>query len=378
MNSKMSATDGRGRPRRRLYSTGDEELDHRLNAMVEELGGELSAVDARLTFELLVTAVRMAREPLSRLDRKLINASIKEMRYAFNVFSKYRDRMKVSIFGSARTPPGDPNYRLAVELGQRMAKEGWMVVTGAGPGIMSAGNEGAGQESSFGVNIVLPFEAKPNPFIAADPKLINFKYFFTRKLMFMKEADAFVLFPGGFGTLDELFELLTLSQTGKSDLHPIVMLEAEAGRYWTAIDRQIKELLLSHGYIDAVDTSLYHIAGSLEEAVQHIRSFYRVYHSQRYVDGKLILRLRTVPSDQQVLLLNREFDDILQGPIERTPASASERRDGDVSDLPRLRVPFDRAHFGRLRQLIDRLNESSAEVTSEPLSVAPGSRRRRK
>src|SRR2546428_3296135 len=260
---------------RRQYSTGDADLDRRLTALVEEL--ELAPVDARSTYELLVTAIRMAEEPLSRFGRKLINASVNEMRYAFNVFSKYRDRKKVSVFGSARKPADDPNYKLAREFGRRMAEVGWMVVTGAGPGIMSAANEGAGQESSFGVNIVLPFEAKPNAFIARDPKLINFKYFFTRKLMFMKEADAFVLFPGGYGTLDELFELLTLSQTGKSDPHPIVMLEAGDAGYWTAIDRQLRELLASRGYIDREDLGLYRITRSVEEAISHIRSFYRVY-----------------------------------------------------------------------------------------------------
>ncbi len=341
---------------RRLYSTGDAEIDRRLTALVEEL--DLAPVDARSTFELLVTAIRMAEEPLSRLDRKLINASVKEMRYAFNVFSKYRDRKKVSVFGSARTPPDDPNYRLAKEFGRRMAAFGWMVVTGAGPGIMSAANEGAGQESSFGVNIVLPFEAKPNPFIASDPKLINFKYFFTRKLMFIKEAEAFVLFPGGFGTMDELFELLTLSQTGKSDLHPIVMLEAEGGGYWPEIDRMLKDALLTRGYIDREDLGLYHLTESVDDAVGHIQRFYRVYHSQRYVDGKLILRLNTAVADEVIVRLSREFEDVLRGPIERVNASSGERHDGDVPDLPRLRLQFDRSHFGRLRQLIDRLNES--------------------
>ena len=340
---------------RRLYSTGDAELDRTLTALVEEL--KLAPVDARSTYELLVTAIRMASEPLSRLDRKLINASIKEMRYAFNVFSKYRDRKKVSVFGSARTPPSDPNYQLAKEFGLRMAEAGWMVVTGAGPGIMSAANEGAGMESSFGVNIVLPFEAKPNPFIASDPKLINFKYFFTRKLMFMKEADAFVLFPGGFGTLDELFELLTLSQTGKSDLHPIVMIEAEGSGYWPAIDRTLRETLLTHGYIDREDVGLYHLTESVDDAVSHIKAFYRIYHSQRYVDGKLILRLNTGIPEAKIAQLNQEFSDILRSPIERATASTGERQDGDVPDLPRLRLDFDRSHFGRLRQLIDRLNE---------------------
>jgi uncharacterized protein (TIGR00730 family) len=340
---------------RRQYSTGDAELDSRLMALVEEL--KLSPVDARSTYELLVTAIRMSSEPLSRLDRKLINASVKEMRYAFNVFSKYRDRKKVSVFGSARTPPGDPNYQLAKELGLRMAEAGWMVVTGAGPGIMSAANEGAGQESSFGVNIVLPFEAKPNPFIASDPKLINFKYFFTRKLMFIKEAEAFVLFPGGYGTLDELFELLTLSQTGKSDLHPIVMLEAPGSGYWPEIDKTLKEGLLTRGYIDREDAELYHLTESIDDAVDHIRRFYRIYHSQRYVDGKLILRLNADISDEKIAQLTQEFGDILRKPIERTTASSGERQDGDVPDLPRLKLDFDRSHFGRLRQLIDRLNE---------------------
>ncbi len=339
---------------RRAYSTGDAELDRRLSALVEEL--DLALVDARSTYELLVTAIRMAEEPLSRLDRKLINASVKEMRYAFNVFSKYRDRKKVSVFGSARTPTGDPNYELAKELGRRMAEAGWMVVTGAGPGIMSAANEGAGQESSFGVNIVLPFEAKPNPFIASDPKLINFKYFFTRKLMFMKEAEAFVLFPGGFGTLDELFELLTLSQTGKSDLHPIVMIEADTG-YWPAIDRTLKDVLLTRGYIDREDAGLYYLTESVDDAVAHIQRFYRIYHSQRYVDGKLILRLNTDIPDEKIDQVSQEFNDILRGPIQRVGASSGERQDGDVPDLPRLKLDFDRSHFGRLRQLIDRLNE---------------------
>src|ERR1700730_7793604 len=287
--AKQRPTRGPAARTRRQYSTGDAELDRRLSALVEEL--ELSPVDARSTFELLVTAIRMASEPLSRLDRKLINASVKEMRYAFNVFSKYRDRKKVSVFGSARTPPSDANYLLAKELGQRMAAVGWMVVTGAGPGIMSAANEGAGQESSFGVNIVLPFEAKPNPFIASDPKLINFKYFFTRKLMFMKEADAFVLFPGGFGTLDDLVALFTLSQTGKSGLHPIVMIEAEVSGYWPASDRALRETLLSHGYIDREDVGLYHLTESVDDAVSHIKAFYRIYHSHGSVPGELVTRL---------------------------------------------------------------------------------------
>jgi len=343
----------RGRRVRRAYGTGDEALDRRLRQLVDDIG----SLDPQLSFEMLVTAVRVGREPLSRLDRKLINVALKEMRYAFNVFAEYRDRRKVTTFGSARVQPGDPAYAAAVEFGRVAAARGWMVVTGAGPGIMQGVNEGAGQLSSFGVNITLPFENKPNPYIADDPKLINFRYFFTRKLMFIKEADAFLLFPGGYGTMDELFELLTLVQTGKSDPHPIVMLEPEGGGYWADVDATLRRLLVEHGYIDAEDQDIYHVAPNASAAMDHIEGFYRVYHSQRYVKGELVLRLTVELTDAGIEALNREFAGILRGPIRRVGASAAEKRDGDVPDLPRLRVPFDRVHFARLRGLIDRLNE---------------------
>lgn len=340
------------KPPRRVYGTGDPALDAELLALVEKIGSP----DPKLTFEMLVTAARVSREPLSRLDRKLINVALKEMRYAFGVFSRYRDRRKVTTFGSARAGAGNPEYEAAVEFGKVAAARGWMVVTGAGPGIMEAVNEGAGQESSFGVNIVLPFENKPNRFIADDPKLINFRYFFTRKLMFIKEADAFVLFPGGFGTLDELFELLTLLQTGKSDLHPVVMLETKGGSYWRDVDASLRRLLVDRGYADDRDLTLYHITDDTVEAMDHIDAFYRIYHSQRYVGNELILRLKTLPDDEQVAALSSEFADILRGPITVASTSSVEIADDDVPDLPRLSVPFDRAHYARLRQLVDRIN----------------------
>jgi uncharacterized protein (TIGR00730 family) len=221
---------------------------------------------------------------------------------------------------------------------------------------MEAVNKGAGKESSFGVNIVLPFENKPNPFVAADPKLMNFRYFFTRKLMFIKEADAFALFPGGFGTLDELFELLTLVQTGKSDVHPIVMLEPSGGSYWQEMDTALRRLLRERGYVDEEDMHLYHLTDDPAEAVDHINRFFRVYHSQRYVGELLILRLSSMPTDDEVEALNREFADILRDPIVPTQTTAPELRDDDVVDLSRLAVPFDRTHFARLRVLIDRIN----------------------
>ena len=207
-----------------------------LQALLHDYLGDLKGTDAELAEEIITTALKLGREQVSRLDRKIVNSALKEMRYAFRVFAPYKSVRKVSIFGSARTAKGDPAYEAARLFSREIAERGWMVITGAGPGIMEAGHEGAGGARSFGANIQLPFEAKPNPVIANDSKLINFKYFFTRKLTFMKEADAFVLLPGGFGTMDEAFELLTLVQTGKTDLHPIVMLDPPGGSYWTKWD----------------------------------------------------------------------------------------------------------------------------------------------
>jgi uncharacterized protein (TIGR00730 family) len=335
------------------YSVGDAELDARLQALVTELAPE----DPRLTYELLVTAVKLAGEPITRLDRKIINVALKEMRHAFKLFVQYRDFRKATLFGSARVQPGDPDYETAREVGRLLAASGWMVVTGAGPGIMRAGNEGAGQGQSFGFNIVLPFEQTPNEFIVGDAKLINFKYFFTRKLMFIKEADAFILCPGGFGTMDEVFELITLMQTGKSDLHPVVMLESPGGTYWKEWDDHIRGSLMARGFVDPDDLSFYTIAESPADAVRRVETFYRVYHSQRYVGDRLVLRLNRAPSPEVLEQLSREFADIIAGPVEPVPASPSEIKDNDVPDLPRVGMHFDRAHFARLKQLIDRLNE---------------------
>ena len=345
---------------RRPYGSGAGELDQRLRALVEEVAPE----QPQLMFEMLASVMRVANEPIGRLDRKLINAALKEMRYAFAIFARYRDRRKVTIFGSARVRQGDPNYECAKEFGRLIAQQQWMVVTGAGPGIMQAGNEGAGQEQSFGVNIVLPFENKANEFIAGDPKLINFKYFFTRKLMFIKEADAFVLFPGGFGTMDELFELLTLEQTGKSDLHPIVMLEAPGTGYWQEFDKHIRANIISRGYAEDADAGLYHITEDPVEAVRHIQDFYLVYHSQRWVGDNLVLRLAVAPDETVLRQLSEEFADILREPVRAAGPSPAEVRDNDVPDLPRISLAFDRVHFGRLRQFISRLNELAGAPVS--------------
>jgi uncharacterized protein (TIGR00730 family) len=342
------------RPRRRAYSTGDPEVDRRIRALVAEFGGK----DPDLAFEIIATALRLSKDDVGRLDRKIVNSALKEMRYAFRVFAPYRHERKVTIFGSARSAPSDPEYRTAREFAAEIVRRGWMVVTGAGPGVMEGAQEGAGGERSFGVNIRLPFEAQPNPYIAEDPKLINFKYFFTRKLMFIKEGDAFVLLPGGFGTLDEAFELLTLIQTGKSDLHPIVLLDPPGGTFWRRFDAFVADELVARGFVSPEDRCLYRVTDSVAEAVAEIERFYRVYHSQRFVGGRLVLRLRAMPPAEALEALSREFADIItRGAIEPAAASAEEIRDEDVVELPRIALWFDRMRFGRLRALIDRLNE---------------------
>jgi hypothetical protein len=340
--------------RRRPYSTGDAELDARIHSLAEEVAEK----DRDLVFELITTAIRLARDETSRLDRKIANSALKEMRYAFRVFAPYRNERKVSIFGSARTCADDPEFTTARDFARAIAERGWMVVTGAGPGIMEAGQEGAGSARSFGVNIRLPFEAQPNPFIADDPKLINFKYFFTRKLMFIKEGDAFVLLPGGFGTLDEAFELLTLIQTGKSDLHPIVLLDSPGGDFWGQFEDFVRTQLVGRGYVAPEDLNLFKRTASAEEAVDEIMRFYTNYHSQRVVRGRFVLRMQRLPSPGQIEALSKEFSDILlDGKIEVAEPTQEEVRDEDALDKPRLAFAFDRMHFGRLRSLIDRLNE---------------------
>ncbi len=342
--------------RRSRYRTGRGELDDAIAGLLDEAKID---EDRDQLFEMIVSALRMGFEDVGRGDRKLVNAALKELRYAFHVFAPYRDIPKATIFGSARIEVEDPGYRAARDFGAAMAARDWMVMTGAGPGIMAAGLEGAGSENSFGINIRLPFEANANEFIADDPKLINFRYFFTRKLTFMKESAAFTLLPGGFGTMDEAFELLTLMQTGKSELVPVVMLEPEGSTYWHNWREFVQRELQDEGLISAHDLSLVKITSDVEEATEEICRFYENYHSSRYVGQRLVLRMRRQPSDDLLASLNAEFGDIVaQGAIERTEASRAELEDRDVVDLARLTLHFDRASHARLRQLIDILNSN--------------------
>jgi len=336
------------------HRTGDPDLDHRLVELLDAAGVESNRDQL---FEILSSVVRLAQDGAERLNLKITNAALKEMRSAFKVFAPYQNTPKVTIFGSARTLPDDPLYAQTRDLAAALASRGWMVVTGAGPGIMAAGAEGAGLEHSLGVNIRLPFEQGANPFIEADTHLVEMKYFFTRKLMLLKESAGFAVLPGGFGTLDEAFELLTLLQTGKAVPAPIVLLEVPGGTYWHAWERFITEVA-ARGLVDPDDVAFYRITDDVTAAVDELTGFYRNYHSIRYVGDRLVVRLRAAPTDDELARLDEEFADIrTSGHLERAAALPPEVADDDAIDLPRLVLHFDRLAHDRLRAFIDALNQ---------------------
>jgi uncharacterized protein (TIGR00730 family) len=312
--------------------------------------------EEQLVREMVETCLKLLRDGTRLGDVKLLNAALRELRYAFKVFAPFTGVRKISVFGSARLPQDAPACRAAHEFARRMAAEGYMIITGAGSGIMRAAQEGAGRERSFGVNIRLPFEQEPNEFISKDPKLLTFRYFFTRKLMFIKEADAVTLFPGGFGTHDEAYECLTLVQTGKTKPMPIVFLDAPRGTYWKTWKRYVEEHLLRHHLVSEEDMTLFRVTSSVEEAVEEITHFYRIYHSARTVGRRLVIRLNHPIPEKLVESLSQEFADILiSGPIVQSPA-LEEEDEPELASLPRLVLTFNRTNFGRLRQLIDRIN----------------------
>ncbi len=311
----------------------------------------------QLVQQIKETADKLIRDGANRGDVKLLSTALKELRYAFKVFSPYKGRRKVTVFGSARVPPDHPAYRQAVAFGRRAAEAGFMVITGAASGIMEAGHVGAGRENSIGVNILLPFEQEANAVIAGDVKLMHLKYFFTRKLLFVKESDAVALFPGGFGTQDEAFEVLTLVQTGKSHLFPIVMIDEPGGDYWKEWHHYVEKALVGRHLISPEDVYLYKITDSVDEAITEVLGFYRVYHSMRYVNGNLVLRLQHALPEGLLERIRVEFAGILDGgTFEQTGALPEEANDVHLAGLPRLRFRFDRRSLGRLRQLIDTLN----------------------
>jgi len=335
--------------------TPKKEIQNQIDDLVS-LSCDYDKKDSRpeMISQMIDTCLKMANEGHDTGQIKLVTYALKEMRYAYQVFNRYIGIRKVSIYGSARTPEGEPDYIAASEFGRLMAEVNWMAITGAGDGIMKAGHEGPQRESSFGLAIRLPFETTANAIIEGDAKLINFRYFFTRKLMFMTHSDAVVGCPGGYGTQDELFEALTLVQTGKSNMIPIVMIAGEGNDYWVNWAKHINTDLLGHGMISEEDESLFHIATSPQDAVDHILQFYKIYHSSRYVRSDYIIRINKKLTEESIENLNDSFSDIIrEGKITQAEALPSEK---DHLELPRIIVPHTRRSFGRIRQLIDMVN----------------------
>jgi uncharacterized protein (TIGR00730 family) len=332
----------------------DPELRRRVHELIEYKGGGYNEENVT---DIIESALKLLTDVKDTGDVRVIQTAIRELRYAFRLFAPYAASRKVTIFGSARTQPTRLEYQQAVDFGKKIAEAGFMVITGAGGGIMQAGHEGAGLEKSFGANIRLPWEQGANPVIREDKKLITFKYFFTRKLIFIRHSDAIALFPGGFGTMDEGYEALTLMQTGKSQLMPLVLIDRPGGTYWRTWDKHIREHLLRDQLISPDDLNLYHITDDTDKAVKIITRFYRNFQSSRFVKDLFVIRLRHAPSESALQAMNEDFADIVIGPeikcIEPTP---EELADDDCVELPRIAFGFNRRDYGRLRQLIDVLN----------------------
>lgn len=336
-------------------SAADLELQKRIRELIAFKGG---GHNENQVADILENALKLLTDVKDTGDVRVIQTALRELRYSFRLFAPYAGIRKVTIFGSARTKPGKLEYQQAAEFSRKIVKAGFMVITGAGPGIMQAGHEGAGPENSFGVNIRLPWEQSANPIIAEDKKLITFKYFFTRKLIFIRHSDAIVLFPGGFGTLDEGYEALTLMQTGKSQLMPLVLMDRRGGTYWKTWDQNVREHVLRDKLISPEDLNLYQITDNTDEAVKIITRFYRNFHSSRFVKDLLVIRLKTAPPSNAITALNRDFSDIIKGaPIKPIKPTPEEIEDQDHLDLARIAFGFNRRDYGRLRQLIDVLNE---------------------
>ena len=308
--------------------------------------------------EMIIASLKAGQEDDKGVDLKLMNTSLKEMRFTAKAFGPYRHIKKVTVFGSARTRPDETPFKMAYDLGKMLSESGYMVITGGGPGIMQAAHEGAGPDYSFGVNIRLPFEQKANPVIERDPKNINYKYFFNRKIAFLKESDAIVLFPGGFGTQDEAMETLTLVQTGKRNPVPIIFMDDPEDKYWTGWMNFMKGKLLSRGYISESDLALFEIVDSAHTAVQIINRFYSRYHSLRYIGDLLVIRLSSPMSEKKVKEVRDRFSDILRpkGKMVLSGPLPEESNEPESSNLSRLIIDFKRENFGRLRELIDVIN----------------------
>jgi uncharacterized protein (TIGR00730 family) len=343
-------------PTRRQWS-----IDPPFDARVRQLVSDWDATESpELIEEMIVTALKIARDRMSVADLKLINRSVKEMRNAAKVFAPFQHLRKVAIFGSARTPVDSPVYEVAKNFASEIVAHGFMLITGGGDGIMGAAQRGAGRAHSFGLNIRLPSEQQANDIIKGDPKLITLNYFFTRKLNFVKEAHAFALFPGGFGTLDEAFEVLTLMQTGKARIIPVVLLNRPRGNYWEEWMKFITDRLLKRGLISEEDLFFFKITHTVREAVAEILHFYKIYHSARWVGDRLVIRMNDRLSNTAITQLNEQFTDVVRkGEIIQSTALPQEKNEPETWNLPRLIFTPSRARFGRFRQLIDAINSSS-------------------
>lgn len=355
--------------RRRQASTGNADWDAQVDALLDAVD---PTEDRDLLRRILVEGVRIATTDTERLDLKIASAALKEMREAFAAFAPVRDRRKITVFGSARTAEADPLYIQARELAHVAAERGWMVVTGAGPGIMLAAMEGAGRENSFGVRIRLPFEAEANNVISGDPKLVSMKYFFTRKLMLMKESAAYVAMPGGFGTLDETLELVTLQQTGKAVPAPVVLLDVPQGDFWEAWQRFVHEHVAKGGYVAPDDLDLVHLCDDHREALAYIEHFYANYRSIRWFDDRLVIRMRVAPDERQLADLSEHFaGSTTDGAgLRRVTASRAEIDDGDDPDAERLELRLDPARTADLHRLIGALNDLVGEADQSFVSAS--------
>jgi uncharacterized protein (TIGR00730 family) len=340
--------------KRNEKAPADPELTRRIQELIKFKGGGYNEHEVA---DIIENGLKLLADVKDTGDVRVIQTAIRELRYSFRLFAPYAGKRKVSIFGSARTKPENIEYQQAVEFGKKIVNAGFMVITGAGPGIMQAGHEGATPEHSFGVNIRLPWEQSANPVIAEDKKLITFKYFFTRKLIFIRHSDAIVLFPGGFGTLDEGYEAITLMQTGKAQLMPLVLVDKPGGTYWKTWDIHVREELLRNKLISPDDLSLYRITDSTDEAVKIIRRFYRNFQSTRFVKELFIIRLKHAPTESALAAMNEDFADIIvEGKIQNIKPTPEEIEHNDHLDSARIAFNFNRRDYGRLRQLIDVLN----------------------
>jgi uncharacterized protein (TIGR00730 family) len=330
-----------------------------LLSAISDLVGEYGSIhNTDYVMQLIATSIELGSDKTSTLDLKIASSALKEMREAFAMFQPYTQRPKVTIFGSARTKKDDPLYLHTQMVARRLADQGWMVVTGAGPGIMEAGMEGAGRERSIGVSIRLPFESSANSIIAGDEKYVSMRYFFTRKLMLVKESQAFLCLPGGFGTLDETFELLTLTQTGKGVPVPIVLLDLPGDSFWHTVDQLIKTELLTRGLVSPEDLALYRVCDTIDDATDEIQTFYLNYHSVRFIGKHLIMRLKKLPTPQLLTDLQEKFDYLCRsGQFEIVQPHSTEKSDNDQLDKYRLRFDPQRSDAGGLRALINYLNQ---------------------